>query len=68
MTFEKKSKSEIYYIRVNANCFFCLFSFATYVGDYLLQVLLFQIIIQMYSFEDKSCELFPILVVVYELI
>ena len=35
MTFEKKSKSEIYYIHVNANCFFGRFSFATYVGDYL---------------------------------
>ena len=35
MTFEKKSKSEIHYIHVNANCFFGIFSFATYVGDYL---------------------------------
>jgi len=35
MTFEKKSKGEIYYIHVSANCFFGLFSFATYVGDCL---------------------------------
>jgi hypothetical protein len=35
MTFEKKSKSEIYYIHVNANRFFGLFYSPTYVGSSL---------------------------------
>ena len=33
MTFEKKSKSEFYYIHVNANRFFGLFYSPTYVGN-----------------------------------
>ena len=35
MTFEKKSKSEIYYIHVNANRFFGPFYSTTYVGSSL---------------------------------
>jgi hypothetical protein len=35
MTFEKKSKSEFYYIHVNANRFFGPFYSPTYVGNAL---------------------------------